>query len=188
MPKYAKYDPTQMPALVTGWFDTDEFNYGRNFPPAENLLELTEDEWKARTSGQWQVVDKALCAYSPTLSLTDVANMQAKALAQACQQQIVSGFTSAALGAVHNYASTAIDQRNLILAAQSSKGGLLSCQDSTGAWVRVMHAQAQAQQVLEDFVAMADAARTKLSALETQIASATTVAAVQAVLWEKTSG
>lgn len=188
MPKYAKYDPTTTPALVTGWYDTDEFSYGQNLPSVQNLLELTEDEWQSRTNGQFQVVDNALCAYSYTPGLADVASMQTRILTQACQKQIVSGFASSALGTKHNYASTAIDQRNIVMASQSSKGGLLSCADQTGAWARAMHTQAQAQQALEDFVAMADTARTRLSALEAQITSATTVAAAQAVSWEKTSG
>lgn len=184
MAKYAKYDPTQIPALVLGWYNTEEFDYGNNLPPAENLLELTDEEWKNRTIGKWQIVNKSLCPYSHKPNLADFSILKNKAMLDACQKHIVSGFSSSALGSVHNYASSAIDQRNLILAAQSRKGGLLSCSDLTGAWGRILHTQDQAQEVLEDFVAMADQARAKLTALEANISNAKTVPEAQ----EKSSG
>lgn len=115
-----------------------------------------------------------------------LANMQAAQmliLSDGCRKQIVSGFASASLGAAHTYASDAIDQRNILLAAQSANGGLLSCADSTGAWSRKPHTQTQAQQVAADFVATSDTARVKLVGLEAQVNAATTVAAVRAVTW-----
>lgn len=116
--------------------------------------------------------------------LPTMQQQQAQMLSRACAQQILTGFTSSALGVAHHYASTAIDQRNLILAAQSTNGGLLSCRDATSAWGRLRHTQAQAQQALEDFVALADEARTKLSMLEMQVTSANTVAVANTIKWE----
>ena len=118
-------------------------------------------------------------------NLATAQALQCHALSSACAAQIISGFASSALGAAHTYASGDIDQQNIVQSAQSTKGGLLSCTDSTGAWSREAHTQAQAQQVLEDFVTARDAARTKLSGLQTQIVAATTVAAVQAISWQE---
>lgn len=134
----------------------------------------------------WAVINGEIVP-SPNL-LANAQAAQMRVLSNACQKRITSGFASSALGVGHDYASDAVSQRNIILAAQSAKGGLLSCADASGIWSRVPHTQAQAQQVAEDFVAASDAARTKLSGLETQITAAKTVEAVQAVVWESTGG
>lgn len=116
-------------------------------------------------------------------SLEAAQNTQAYTLAKTCARQILSGFASSALGRGYTYASSEIDQRNLIAAAQATNGGLLACQDSTGGWSRQPHTKAQAQQVLDDFVAARDADRTTLGTLTAQINAAITVEAVQAVVW-----
>lgn len=148
--------------------------------------------WTTIPTGQnvqvgWIYTDGVLSA-PPEPDLFSVKTAQLSILSRSCARQIVSGVNSSALGEAYIYASDGVDQRNILLAAQSAKGGLLSCQNASGVWARVAHTQAQAQQVLEDFVTARDAARTKLTGLETQISAATTVEAVQAVLWESTGG
>lgn len=108
---------------------------------------------------------------------------QTNNLSWACQQQIVSGFTSSILGSAYTYASGEVDQRNILAAAQATNGGLLSCQDATGVWDRRPHTKAQAQQALDDFVSARDGEREKLGSLVTQINAATTIEAVQAIVW-----
>lgn len=120
--------------------------------------------------------------------LPTAQKQQSAALSNACAAQILAGFASSALGVAYTYASDAVSQRNILLAAQSTKGGLLSCQDASGVWSRQPHTQAQAQQVLEDFVGICDAARAKLGGLEVQVNTATTVAAAQTVMWEEENG
>ena len=184
MTKYAYYDPTVMPNhQVIGWIDSD---VEKNMPPIGDLLEITDDQWAARTSDCFCVVDGALMGSKNIISIAK--SVQLGALSNCCQQQIISGFSSSALGAVHNYASDAVDQRNILLAAQSTGGGLLSCQGASDIWVRVPHTQPQAQQVVADFVAASDTARTKLSGLEAQIEAATTVEAVKAIVWNSNVG
>lgn len=57
MPKYAKFDHTQpSPQPVTGWIDTDNFNY-LIMPDDADLLELSSEEWDTRMEG-YGVVDQ----------------------------------------------------------------------------------------------------------------------------------
>lgn len=179
MTKYAYYDSTVLPNdQVIGWIDSE---VEKNMPAAATLLEMTDAQWEERSTDIFFVVGGVLTGAKTILSM--VQPVQKHMVSSACAAQIVSGFASSALGAAHTYASGDIDQQNIVQSAQSTKGGLLSCADSTGAWSRQPHTQAQAQQVLEDFVAARDAARTKLSGLEVQVNTATTVAAAQAVTW-----
>lgn len=120
--------------------------------------------------------------------LPTAQRQQMQILSSACAGQIIDGFASSALGVVHTYASGDIDQQNIVQSAQSSKGGLLSCADANGAWSRQPHTQAQAQQALEDFVVARDAERTKLGTLQAQVGAATTIEAVQEIVWQEVAG
>jgi hypothetical protein len=53
MPKYAAFENTGKINQVTGYYDTDLFDYGSNLPGTR--LELTEDEWQQRMAGFWAV-------------------------------------------------------------------------------------------------------------------------------------
>lgn len=68
MPRYAYFDSNApSPQPVLGWFDTDLLNY-TNLPSAENLLELTNDEWNGRLAANpsgWAVADGALVVAPP---------------------------------------------------------------------------------------------------------------------------
>ena len=115
--------------------------------------------------------------------LPTVQQQQTHAVSYACSRQILSGFASSALGSAHTYAASEVDQRNLIAAAQATNGGLLVCQDSTGAWSRQPHTKPQAQQALDAFVTHRDTSRTLLGTLMTSISTASTIEAVQAIVW-----
>lgn len=142
----------------------------------------TQEQYQ--NAGNWSISEGQIVPNPNLLANTQTAQVQS--LSNACAMQILSGFTSSALGSVNNYASKEVDQRNLTQSAQSLKGGLLSCQNAAGVWSRQLHTQAQSQQALEDFVTARDAARLKLQTYEAQIAAATTVAQVQAILWAGT--
>lgn len=124
-------------------------------------------------------------AFSPpvNLDLPTAQKQQLALLSGDCAFVIKNGFSSSALGAANTYASSDIDQRNIVQSAQSSKGGLLACQSAAGVWSRESHTQAQAQQVLEDFVTMRDATRIKLVGYVAQVTAGTTVDAAQAIVW-----
>ena len=188
MTKYASYgNKATQPVPVAAWYDSDVANH-IDFTQA-GFVQVSEAQWAARNDKIWVVEGNAVAEYvAPVARIEVVQSTRCSLLSRACAQQIISGFSSSSLGAAHNYASTTVDQQNIVQSAQCAKGGLLSCADSTGVWARVAHTQAQAQQVLEDFVTARDAARAKLNGLEAQINAATTSEAVQAVVWEAASG
>lgn len=135
--------------------------------------------WPAtETNGVWTFTAPA--APAPTLAQAQAA--QSAAMQMACQGKIVAGFTSSALGAANSYPSDQVTQTNVTLAA-SVGGGSLWCQPSGGAWVLTAHTAAEAQQVQKDLTAHIQTQQTTYAGLLTQIAEATTVAAVPAVAW-----
>lgn len=140
---------------------------------------------QAQSPFDWAVVNGEIVA-SPNL-LVNAQAAQSQILSNACAVQITSGFSSSALGSANIYASTDIDQRNLLAAAQATNGGLLSCQNASGVWARASHTKAQGQQALDDFSATRDAARTTLGTLVAQVNAATSVAEVQTVIWKSAS-
>lgn len=183
MTKYAAYNSNaSQPVPVASWYDSESTNYIDFTQPG--FIEVSDQQWAARNEKIWTVSGSEIVEYiPPPQNLSVVQQRQLNILIRACASQIISGFASSALGVAYTYASDAVSQRNILLAAQSTKGGLLSCQDASGVWSRQPHTQAQAQQVLEDFVGICDAARAKLTSKETGAASAKTVETVQAVVW-----
>ena len=129
--------------------------------------------------------------------LTD-AQVLAKAIASKdmeisneCGYQIVSNFTSSALGSAYTYPSKDIDQANLMANVMSSllpglPSGwttLQSCADSSGNWSYVPHTATQIQQVGSDGKAAIMAALGKLNTLRTTLYACTTVDQVNAISW-----
>ena len=109
-----------------------------------------------------------------------------------CQAAIYAGFTSSALGAVYDYPFGDKDQTNLngdvilsTLPSSQAQGWTTAfwCADANGNWAMRAHTAAQIQQVGIDAAAAKLANVNKNVALATQIAQATTIAAVQAINW-----
>jgi hypothetical protein len=116
---------------------------------------------------------------------------QTAILSAACQDAIVAGFTSSALGAAYIYPAKPTDQQNLNASVVASilpgvAGGWSTpfwCADSTGVWAYEMHTAAQIQKVGVDGKAAILACLTKNQQLASQVAAATTIAAVQSIVW-----
>ncbi|UDL95517.1 hypothetical protein LGH83_04650 [Lichenihabitans sp. PAMC28606] len=127
----------------------------------------------------------------PPATLAQTQSSQVAALRAACSAAIVSGFTSAALGSPHTYPSDMTSQINLSGSVLASiLPGLTSswttefwAADSTGAWAFAPHTAAQIQQVGTDGKAAVMAAQAKLATLTGQVTAATTIPAVQMVVW-----
>jgi hypothetical protein len=63
VPKYAAYDSSvPAPSPVTGWYDTDLFNYPN---PPKSWLEMSDIQWQNRMSGHWAVQNNSLVPYTP---------------------------------------------------------------------------------------------------------------------------
>lgn len=126
----------------------------------------------------------AAAALTRVLTLAQAQSDRTTALYGDCQSAITGGFSSSALGSAYTYPATSTDQSNQQAVAACSTGGLLYCADSTGAWALVQHTQAQAQQVVSDFVKWLNTCQQKLAELTKQVnAPDATVATVQAVTW-----
>ncbi|MDW3683961.1 hypothetical protein RA280_19865 [Cupriavidus sp. CV2] len=129
-------------------------------------------------------------AHDPN-SLAQAKKAQMAGIDASCAAAIVAGFASSALGAAHTYPSKMTDQQNLSASVLASiMPGLPAdwktpfwCADASGAWSYVDHTAAQIQQVGQDGKAAVLACLQKKAQFAAQVEAATTVAAVQAVVW-----
>ncbi len=114
-------------------------------------------------------------------------------LSETCKNVIISGFTSAALGADHIYDSEEVDQLNLIGATTAasptptSPGGynsLYACRDtSTGVKDYKLHSHYQLRQVMADGSTFKLTQLQKFHLLRTQVEAAVTEQEVLDIKW-----
>lgn len=60
--KLVYFDPNTL--MVLAWLDTVAYSYG-DLPPAELLLEVTDEQYDQGQSGAWYVVEGALTEVPP---------------------------------------------------------------------------------------------------------------------------
>jgi len=105
----------------------------------------------------------------------------------ACAKEITNSFNSDALGDTHIYQSEQTDQLNLIGVVTAGQDDYFKCgvTDANGnvTWNYEKHTIAQLQQVLKDGKAVAQTLLQKANTLKQQVAEATTVEDVEAVVW-----
>lgn len=184
---------------------------GRVYSAAVRALVNADDagllDFKAagRTPTRWPVDDAGaqtdaalndvLGAYGLAVHATPLVALKADQSAKlyaACAAEIISGFSSDALGAAHEYPSTQVDQINLSGSVMASllPGNASDwttafwCRDEAGVWGFRAHSAAEIQQVGRDAKTHVLACQTKLGALNQQIAAATTAEAVSAATWD----
>ncbi|MET3229445.1 UNVERIFIED_ORG: hypothetical protein ABIC54_001619 [Burkholderia sp. 1263] len=161
------------------------------------FIEITNEQWQTciNSSPPYTVASGALVAPTAPTSAQLLAKAKAEqvsSLSAACGAAIVSGFTSSALGSAHTYPSNMTDQQNLSTSIMASMlpgtpadwATLFWCADSAGNWSWTSHTVAQIQQAGKDGMAAILAQRSKNATLSAQVAAASTVAAVQSVVWE----
>jgi len=123
-----------------------------------------------------------------------LAQAQAKQnalLTASCIAAITGGFISSALGSPYTYPSTLTDQHNLAVSVMASLLPNLPTgwttpfwvMDSAGAWSFTPHTAAQIQQAGLDGKAWVTTQQETLASLDAQVWAATTVAAVQAIIY-----
>ena len=119
--------------------------------------------------------------------LPDIRGDASERINAACRAQIVAGFESSALGAAHLYPFKPEDQSNLMstfmLSQISAMDKPFKCWDSSGVSSYRMHTTAQLQQVGQDAETHKMAALVKANTLKAQIAAATTLAEIEAIVW-----
>lgn len=135
----------------------------------------------------------ALVSAQPSAEqLLDAQTAQKAAVSLACQDAILAGFTSSALGSPHTYPAKFTDQQNLNASVTASllPGVDASwttpfwCADAEGNWCYAAHTAAQIQRAGSDGKAAILVCLTKNQQLAAQIDAATTIEAVQAINWE----
>lgn len=189
--KYAAYD---IEGNISAFYDSVDSPIPTS---VTQTIELTNAQWQtcANEQGRWLVADGELVAAAPSTHAQLLASAQAtqiSILSFACATAIVAGFTSSALGAAHTYPSKTTDQQNLSASVIASlMPGLTSgwatpfwCEDVNGNWAWVNHTAAQIQQVGQDGKAAILACMSKNAEYAAEVLAATTIAAVQAVVWE----
>lgn len=125
--------------------------------------------------------DAAWTTSPPPPTVAQAQATQEVTVKNACATAIAAGFTSSALGSACSYGSQTADQANIATAAVA--GGTLWCANGTSAWSFAAHTAAQAQQVRADLWTHIQAQQATYAKLLGEISAATTVAAVEAVVW-----
>jgi len=136
-------------------------------------------------TGEIDSTDARYLAFiDPASTLPGAQSVQNALLSSSCAAAIVSGFQSSALGEPHTYPSTQNDQTNLIGSVAAGVPVTFWCEDSTGAWSYAQHTADQIKQVLIDAATARMAYSQKLAGYVAQVAAATTVEDVQAIVWQ----
>jgi len=116
-------------------------------------------------------------------------------LSTKCEQEIIKGFSSTALGSIHWYDASSVDQLNLISSitltgptAENPLGTSIfyACRDNTNNDIKEYqsHTYAQLQQIIKDSSVSRLVFLQKFSALRQQIMNKTTVSDVKSIKWE----
>lgn len=127
----------------------------------------------------------------PAFSITNARAIKAVSISAACEQFIMSGFNSNALGTNHTYPSNRDDQLNLsgtiqrtmMLGVLPTDTFAFLCKDSNGIWAYAMHTATQMQQAGKDAYSYILNARVRNATLQAQITAATTQASLDAIVW-----
>jgi hypothetical protein len=170
------------PTAVIGTDYTLYFPVGQTTPQILN--------WNTTKLGTQPTVDVLQQAWDSVL-VQQARDAQLVIIAAASAAAQTSGFTSDALGSTYSYPSGLADQANLtaVITASLISGQpadtsyLFWCKDASGTEGFVGHTASQIQKVGLDGMAAVMAAKQKQQTLAQQIAAATTVAEVQAVVW-----
>lgn len=179
MTKYAYYDSAILENdQVIGWIDSEQ---EKNMPPKENLLEMTEEQWVSRSDSSYYVLNGKIVAYNNIFHV--IQSFKKQELNEKCSKQITSGFVSTALGSKNLYASTEIDQLNIMIVYQSPNGGLLSYCDENGKWQKTMHTPVESKQVFEDLSNNINSCRLKLQNLLGDVEKAINVDDIKTISW-----
>ncbi|MBU9629923.1 hypothetical protein KTE60_11570 [Burkholderia multivorans] len=160
-------------------------------PADANVIEISDAQWQTciNEQGQWHVLNGVLAQIPPPSAAQLLSSSQAArnaVLNAACSTAIMSGFSSSALGPTYNYPSTLTDQTNQNTVAQCASGGLLWC-ETAGSWSFKQHTQSQAQAVVASFSAWLNKCQQQLVDLTNQVNAATSVSAVESIIWTNPS-
>jgi len=145
-------------------------------------LGLPQADWTPITSAQVASI------LSPALTVSSAQAEQVTKLKAACQNALLSGFTSTVLSTNNFYPSQDSDQRNLQSAVSASQGQdsswstLLWCQ-LNGTWSLEPHTAAEVQLVNTAWVAFRTQTQQKYASLLAEVNATDIIEVVQATNW-----
>jgi hypothetical protein len=166
-----------------------------NTPAGYDSLAVPIDSPVVRNQVGWIIQSGQLVAVAPTADelLANAKTAQHTIIENSYALFANSGFTSTALGSSYLYPSTPVDQANLTAVVTASLiptqpanwTALFLCAPDTPplVWNYVAHTATQIHQVGIDALAFIMNMKLKRAQLLGQIEAATTVAAVQAIVW-----
>lgn len=180
MPKYAFFNASANPAPVICWYDTDAGGWP-NLPGSDYLVEATPAQWAAREAQAWQVRDRRLEAV-PGVTLAQAQAAQL-ALMDAAYEQAMQ-VTVAYMGTTFQADVASQDVLSKTLAALTPIGATPAgfyWTDSVNAQIPMTLAQLQG--LAAAMMTQGWAAFQHKQAQKAAIRAATTVAAVQLIIW-----
>lgn len=156
-------------------------------------LDITDEQYKMlQANPGYTIQNGALTPPSESMTLAQAQAAQLAAISAACQAAILKGFVSSALGTPHTYPMDMTSQSNLQAAV--IRCGLSNppppatidfmCADVNGVWARRPHTPQQIVAAALDGMNYVQAMLAKNDQYAAQINAATTVANVQAVIWQ----
>jgi hypothetical protein len=152
-------------------------------------------QWNTTKLGTQPTMTTITNSWNNGLGLTYTQQQQNNMLKLACRNTILAGFQSSALGTIYTYPNQNSeehpDQVNMVtstLAAviNTSTTGWstnLWVQNSNGIWEYLSHNATQVKQASTDGKTYVQTQQNKLVSLTAQVNAATTIAAVQAIVW-----
>lgn len=125
----------------------------------------------------------------PAETLAEASTFQKSIISTACRDQLTAGFPSDALGTIHTYPSSPMDQLNLnstillSLSQNAEWSAMVMCEDSRSVWRALAHNAQQVQQVGSDWNAFREAQLERKRELDARIEAATTIASIKSIVW-----
>ena len=156
-----------------------------NYKDTQNKIHVIEPKFAYMLpEGCIAITDAEAAAISnPPPTLDQAKTAQIATLTNSCGAAIIAGFPSSALGTAYTYPSKPNDQTNLIGAVASGLSINFWAKDANGVWSRPLHTALQIKKVLVDGVTTYQSYSAKLLDLVTKVNAATTVEAVQAIVF-----
>lgn len=166
-----------------------------------NIVIDVDNSSKVAMAGYKQTTKKVICGQiktqngfeNPQIKIEDAKNIKIELINSACGFEIISGFLSEALGVEYKYEGEQVDQINLIGLVTAGNDDLLKSglaepkenetDEDVYIWEFRQHTIAQLTQVFSDGVNYKKGLLFKAMTLKAQIAEATTVDAIDAIVW-----
>jgi hypothetical protein len=126
-----------------------------------------------------------------SMQLSVLKQQRIEALTLSCSEEIVGGYTSSALGAIHVYPSKITDQINMMGSASASLypgnpdewSTPFWCANDEGVWAFRAHSATQIQATESDRKAHILRCQSRLEQLSAQVMAAKTANTVDAIVW-----